>query len=62
MVTPVANMPSAARNSADEKVGGWALRKVVTKERERWRAGAYSGAPVLPAPGAADITSVTKRV
>ena len=26
MVTPVANMPSAARNSCEEKLGGWALR------------------------------------
>ena len=26
MVTPVANMPSAARNSCAEKLGGWALR------------------------------------
>ena len=26
MVTPVANMPSAARNSGAEKLGGWAWR------------------------------------
>ncbi len=26
MVTPVAKVPSAARNSCDEKLGGWALR------------------------------------
>jgi hypothetical protein len=25
MVTPVANMPSAVRNSCEEKLGGWAL-------------------------------------
>ena len=26
IVTPVANMPSAVRNSSVEKLGGWALR------------------------------------
>jgi hypothetical protein len=35
MVTPVANMPSASRNSSGEKVGGLARRGVVTEKAGR---------------------------